>query len=291
MGGYFMQKEHRPSTGRKILISVASFFLSLTFVFLTVIVVSDVTLFNDRDLLSRVSETTYFSELNNEITLRCKTIAAKSGVDYDAISSVITSSRIDSDSTVYFNSMKSEDPDAGHKTIDELSLKTELYESIVASDPDITDSEKVSAEIIAAKIAAEYKRIMILENFENFIEFSGNYKSVSNYVFLILAVLMVYLIYVIISLNRRSQKHRLLCRFAVVGGSTGLTVLALSAVMKFSGVIEKINFASSLREYNLFVSFFTDFINSTLIVGVCWVAVCIVLLVLWYKSVSGRVKR
>ncbi len=286
-----MENKRKSSSGKNAVLVVLSFFLSLTLVFLTSIVVAEVALFNDRDLLSKVSETTYFSELNNEIVTRCKTVAAKGGVDYANIDSVITSNRVDADFTVYFNSISGENPQAGRDTIDEVSLADEIYASIVKGDPDITDAEKENAKVISAKIAEEYKNTIILEDFEKFIGFSEEYNSFVKYIFFILLALFIYLICVIVSVNGKNQKHRLLRRFAVVGGSAGFTVLVLSLVLKVSGIFEQINFASSQREYNLFMSFFDNFMNMSILVGVCWVAICIVLLVLWYLSVTGRRKK
>lgn len=286
-----MENKHKTSSGKNILLTVLSFALSLTLVFLTFIVVSGVTLFSDKDILPRVSETAYFSDLNNEIVTRCRTIAAKSGVDYSSIESVITSNRVDADFSVYFNSITSENPHAGRETIDEKALSEELYAGIVSADPDITDAEKEEVRQISSNLAKEYKDTVILESFEKFIGFTKDFKSISRYVFFILCALFVYLICVIIYINGKKQKHRLFRKFAVVGGSAGLTVSVLSLIIKFSGIFEQISFASSQREYNLFMSFFDDFLNLSIFVGACWVAVCIVLLVLWYLSVTGRIRK
>ena len=207
-----MEKKPKTSSSKKIAIIVLSFLMSLTIIFLTTIVVLNVTLFNDRGLLNKVSETTYFSELNNEIITRCKTIAVKSGVDYEAIKPVLTSNRIDADFTVYFSSMNGKNPHGGQKTIETDKLSEELYNSIVKYDSDITNEEKEIARRISVRLANEYKETFILESFEKFIGFSETFKTYSRYVFFILLALFVYLGFVIISLNGKSQKHRLFRR-------------------------------------------------------------------------------
>lgn len=286
-----MKTKEKNSSSKNIIMVVLSFVLSLTLIALTGIVVLSVTLFNDRGLINKVSETTYFSELNNEIVTRCKTIAAKSGIDYESIEPVLTSNRVDADFTVYFNSMSGKNPNAGQNTIDREKLADDLFQSIVSYDSDITFEEKENARRIALSLADEYKEIFILENFEKFVGFSDVFKTYSRYVFFILLALLVYLSFVVVSLNGKSQKHRLFRRFAITGGSVGLTVLSLSLIMKLTGVFEQITFASSQREYNLFMSFFDEFLNMSIAVGACWVAVCIVLILLWYWSVTGRIRK
>ncbi len=268
---------------------IVSFFLALAIVFASVMLVAGVTLFNDKDLIDRVSGTTYFSELNNEIVTRCKTVAAKGGVDYEAVEGVISSSRIDADFTIYFNSVSAKDPHAGQKTIDEDALAAELYSAIVKYDPDITDSEKVNAEIIANKMAYEYKSSMVVRNFEEYIGYFSISKTVSRYIFFILMALIAYLIAAMFSLNGKKQKHRLFRRFAIVSGSAGLTVLVCSLLTKFSGILGKISFASTLREYNLFMSFFDDFLTFVIASGVLWILIGVALLTSWYLSVTGRI--
>ena len=290
MGVSDMKKNQKTSSTKKTAVIILSFLMSLTIIFLTTIVVLHVTLFNDRGLLNKVSETTYFSELNNEIVTRCKTIAVKSGVDYEAIEPVLTSNRVDADFTVYFSSMNGKNPHAGQKTIEIDKLSEELYNSIVKYDSDITNEEKENVRRISALLANEYKETFILDSFEKFIGFSETFKAYSRYVFFILLALFVYLGFVIVSLNGKSQKHRLFRRFAIVGGSVGLTVLSLSLVMKFTGIFEQITFAASQREYNLFMSFFDDFLNLSIIVGTGWLAASIVLIVLWYLHVTGRAR-
>ncbi len=285
-----MELKSKTLSGRSTLITVLAFVMSLALILLTTTVVLHITLFNDRGLFSKVSKTTYFSELNNEIVTRCKTIAAKSGIDYEAIEPVLTSNRVDADFSVYFNAMNSKNPHAGQETLETGELAVELYNSIVKYDVDITNEEKENARRISVLLANEYKETFVLENFEKFISFSETFKTYSRYVFFILVALVVYLGFVIPSLNGRRQKHRLFRKFAVVSGSAGLTVLCLSLIIKFTGVLEQITFASSQREYNLFMSFFNDFLNMSIITGAGWLAVCIALLVLWYFSVTGRTR-
>ncbi len=285
-----MKENKKTSSSKKVFISAMSFLLSLTMVLLTATVVLGATLFNDRNLFAKVSKTTYFSELNNEIVTRCRTIAAKSGINYDGIAEIITANRVDADFTVYFNSIKGSDPYAGQKTIDTKDMSEELYNSIVSKDPNITEAEKSNAALIARDVAEEYKNTIVLETFEKFIAFSETFNSFDVYAFLILSALFAYLIYIIFFLNGKKQKHRLFRRFAVVSGTVGSTVLVLSLAMKLSGFFQQITFASSQREYNLFMSFFDEFLNTSVFVGAGWIAVCIVLLVLWYLSVTGRIK-
>lgn len=286
-----MKEKHRSSRSNSVIVYIVSFFMSLTLIFISTILVAGVTLFNDRDLKSHFSGTTYFSELNNEIVTRCKTIAAKSGIDYDAVSSVLTSNRIDSDFTVYFSSISGENPTAGRATVKEDALADEFYSSILAYDAEITESEKANARLIAEKMAKEYKDSIVAENFEGFIAFFENYQKINRYALFILIALYIYLTFVILSVNGKNNKHRLFRRFAVVAGSSGLTVLMFSLLMKISGVFEKIAFASTQREYNLLVGYFDEFLSLEAVAGCVLLVVCIVLLSLWYMSVTGKFKR
>lgn len=286
-----MANNHKSSRGKKILIHFMSLLSALVLIFISTILVAGVTLFNDKDLMLKVSDTTYFAELNNEIVTRCSTVAVKSGIDYEAVKPVITSGRIDSDFTVYFNSVSKENPTAGRDTIDEKALADELYSAIVSYDPDITESEKDNAEIIAGKMAEEYKNAIIAENFESFMAFSDRYQGISRNVLFILLALFAYLTCMMVFANGKDQKHRLFRRFSVVSGSCGVTVLAFSLLVKISAVLEKIAFAETQREYNLFMSFFDNFINCLIGAGCVWVVICAVLVSIWYMSVTGRLKR
>ena len=278
-------------SAKDLFVIVLSFVMSLAIIFLTAVVVSNMTLFNDRGLYSKVAKTTYFSELNNEIVTRCKTIAAQSGIDYEAVEPVLSSNRVSSDFSVYFNAMNGKNPHAGQNVINTDKLADELYNSIVKYDPDITKNQKENAQRIAVAMANEYQKIFVLESFEKFIGFSETFKTYSNYVFCILLAVVIYLGLVIFSMNGRRQKHRLLRRFSVTSGSAGLTVLCLSLIMKFTGVFGQITFVSSQREYNLFMSFFDDFVNVLVISGAAWLVACIGLMLIWYLSVTGRIRK
>lgn len=286
-----MAKNHKSSLGKNVFIHVLSFLMSLVMIFISVILVSGVTLFNDKDLMHKVSDTTYFSELNNEIVARCSTVAAKSGIDYEAVKPVITSGRIDSDFTVYFNSVSKENPTAGRNTVDEKALADEIYSAILSYDPDITEEEKVAASAISAEMAKEYKASIIAENFEHFMGFVGRYQKISRYILFGLLALFVYLMCMIAFVNGKNQKHRLYRRFSVVSGSCGVTVLAFALLVKFSAVLERISFTETQREYNLFMSFFDEYLSFVMGAGSIWIVVCIILISLWYMSVTGRLKR
>lgn len=286
-----MKNNKKSSLFGNAVLYIVSFFLSLVLIFITAMLVAGVTLFNDKDLLSRVSGTTYFSELNNEIVTRCGTVAAKGGVDYKAVESVLTSGRIDSDFTVYFNSVSGENPTGGRDTIDEKALADELYAAIVSYDADMTENEKANAKVIAKEMADEYKESIVVESFESYISFADDFKDTGRYILFVLIALAVYLTIVMVSLNGKKQKHRLFRKFAIVSGSSGLTVLVFSLLVRFSGILEQITFAQTQREYNLFMNFFDDFLAFTTATGVCWTVVCITLLVLWYMSVTGKLKK
>ena len=204
---------------------------------------------------------------------------------------ILTSGRIDSDFTVYFNSVSGKNPTAGRDTIEEKALADELYSAIVSYDEDITEGEKANARITAKKMAEEYKNSIVIESFESYISFADDFKATCRYVFFGLVALTVYLAIVIVLLNGRKQKHRLFRRFAIVSGSSGLTVLMFSLLVRFSGILEQITFAQTNREYNLFMNFFDEFLFLFTTASVCWTVVCIILLVLWYMSVTGRLKK
>lgn len=286
-----MKAENNTSTGKLVFLQVVSFFMALVIVILSAMTVADLTLFNDRDILSKVSGTNYFSQLNEDIVLKCKTIAAKYGVDYRIIAEVITPGKIDTDMTVYFNSMKIENPNSAKNTINTESLEKQFVEKFKENDAFITDSQKTSLNMIAALIAKEYKAAIIVEHFEAFLFFAREYKHISHYVFWGLVALLVYLICIVFVLNGKNQRHRLLRRYAVSFGSAGLTIMCISIVIKFTEIIERISFVSSEREYNLFVYLFSDFVKNFSIVGIFSVMTAIVLLALWYLSVTGRTKR
>lgn len=286
-----MKEKRKTSTGKTAALSIASFFMALTLIFMSVIVVAEFTMFNDRDILAKVSGTTYFSQLNEDITFKCKTIAAKYGVKYEAISAVITPGKIDTDMTVYFNSVKVKDSVAAEKTINTETLEKELISSFESNDVFITDSQKASVKTVAALVAREYKDAIVIENLQNFMYFVQGYRSVINYVFLGFFALFIYLFFVILTLNGKEQKHRLLRRYAVCCGSAGLTVISISLIIRFTEIIQRISFTESEREYNLFVDMFSDFIRLFSISGGCFLMLAIVLCALWFLSVTGRARR
>lgn len=265
--------------------------MSLILVFISLIAIADVMLFNGNNIYSKVSDTKYFQELKNEISVSINTIAIKNGIPCEAVDSVLTESRIEEDTTVYFDSLSGKNPTAGRDSIDENALANEIYNSIVKYDSNIAESDKNVAKSASLNIAKEYKKILALGHFEKYLAFSEEFKSVSVCILIILLALEVFLSLVVISLNGKRHKHRLYRRFAVVGASSGLTVLIISFIVKFSGVFEKITFYSSEREYNLFTTYFDRFLNCLVIIGIFYVLVNILLLILWYNSVSGKVKR
>ncbi|MBQ7957255.1 MAG: hypothetical protein IJ279_04385 [Clostridia bacterium] len=286
-----MKMENNTSTAKQVLLHTVSFFMALAIVFISAMVVADITLFNDRELLSKVSGTNYFSQLNEDVVLKIKTIGAKYGVDYRIITDVITPGKIDTDMTIYFNSLKIEDPDSAKDTIDVKTLEKQLIDKFEENNAFITDSQELSLQTIAALIAEEYKDAIVIEHFEAFLVFAREYRTVSRYVFFGLLVFLIYLVCVVFVLNGKQQKHKLLRRYSISFGSAGLTIICISLVIRFTEIIERVSFVSSEREYNLFVYVFTDFVKNYSIVGVGCVMVAVVLLALWYLSVTGRTRR
>lgn len=286
-----MKTNNNPSTGKQILLHVVSFFLAITIVLILAITSAGLTLFNDRDILSKVSGTNYFSQLNEDITIKCKTIAAKYGVEYKIIAEVITPSKIDADMTVYFNSMKIQNPYDAGKTINTENLKKQLIKKFEENNAFTTDSQKNLINVIAGMIADEYKAAIVVEGFETYLVFAREYKAICRYVLLGSLVVFAYLFCVIFVLNGKTQKHKLLRRYAISFGSAGLTILCVSVIVKFTEVIERISFVEVEREYKLFVYMFTEYIKTFSIAGLFCVMTAVVLLALWYMSVTGRTKR
>ena len=286
-----MATENKSFSAKSVVSVIVSFVLSFTIILMSAITVMHIDLFNDRTIYPKVSETTYLSELNKDIFTRCQTVAVKNGIDYSLLEKVITSSRIDTDYTVYFNSMSGKTPHSGCETINEKALAEEIYKAITKDASVLTNDEMENIRLASSKIAAEYKNTMVVKTFEQFVEFSDVFKTYSRYIFFIALALFIYLVCVTVWLNGKSQKHRLYRKFAVICGSAGLTVLVNSALIKASGVINHITFASTQREYNLFVSFLDEFIDVMSVVGAGWLVICMVLLAFWYMSVTGRKRK
>ena len=89
-----------------------------------------------------------------------------------------------------------------------------------------------------------------------------------------------------IAKNSRRKKHRLLRKYSVVLTSTGISITAISLIVKISGVLERFSLYSSEREYNIFMKIFGDFISSTTLVGGMLVFLGIALMALWYFTVA-----
>lgn len=281
-----MNEKRMLSSENKKFNMVVSFFLSLTIFFLAVIVVLNVSLFNDREINKKVSQITYTSQLNNDITLTAKTITAKYGLEYNAVADVITPSKISTDMTIYFNSVSGKDPYAAENTISVNELKNQLYSSFVNKNKRMTDTEQKRAEKAATLIAEEYKKAIVLENLENFYAFADKSRTVVTYVFFFFGIAFLVLNYLMIAKNSRRKKHRLLRKYSVVLTSTGISITAISLIVKISGVLERFSLYSSEREYNIFMKIFGDFISSTTLVGGMLVFLGIALMALWYFTVA-----
>ncbi len=282
-----MKEKQITSSENKKLTIVVSFFLSLTIIVLSLIVVVSVTLFNDREINTKVSQITYTSQLNNDITLASKSIAAKYGMEHSAVADVITPSKISTDMTIYFNAVSSKDPHAAENTISVNELKNQLYNSFLNENKKTTDVEKAKADKASSLIAEEYKKAIILENLEDFYSFADKSKNVFSYIFIAFALVFLVLTYIIIAKNSRRKKHRLLRKFAVVYTSSGFAIIALTVMVKIWGVLERITFYSSQREYNVFMKIFGDFMNSLILVGGMLSLAGIIMMTLWYFTVAA----
>ncbi len=278
-----MKEKQKISSGNQITFLIISFFLAALLVFTSVLVVTQISFFNDREILTKVSQTTYLSQLNEDVTRSCHSIAAKYGVDYGVVSKVITPSRIETDMSVYFNSISSENPEAAESTIDTKRIEENLYSSFVNDKNN--PIEPAVAEKAASLIATSYKETLILEHLESFYKFADDQDAIINYVFWFLAITLVVLAYLLIYKNTSRKKHRLLRKFSVVFSSAGFTIIVLSMIVKFSEILEKIAFYSSEREYNIFMKIFDDCVNSFTFVGAMYVVLGALLMALWYYTV------
>ena len=203
-----MKEQRKFSSENQKLNIIVSFFLSLTIIFLALIIAVNIFLFNDRDINKKVSQITYTSQLNNDITLSAKTITSKYGVDYNAVAAVITPSRISTDMTIYFNSVTSKDPYAAENTISVTELKKQLYSSFVNTNKRMTDEEKLKADKAASLIAEEYKKAIVLENLESFYSFADKSKALVPYVFVFFAIVFLVLSYILVAKNSKHKKQK-----------------------------------------------------------------------------------
>ena len=279
-----MKEKIKTSSGDRITIIIVSFFLAAVVVFLSILAVAGVTLFNDREIITKVSQTTYSSQLNKDIALSCHSVTDKYGLDYAVVAEVITPSSIETDMSVYFNSISSENPEAAEDTIDTQKLKDKLYNAFLAGDKEINP---IVAEKVASLIAEEYKETLVLKHLENFYKFADDQKKIIEYAFIFLSILFIVLAYLLIRMNKGRRKHRLLRRFSVVFCSSGLTIVVLSIAIKLSEVLERIAFYESEREYNIFMKIFDDCIGSFTFVGVALVITGALLMGLWYYTVAA----
>lgn len=281
-----MKEKQISSSENKKVNMIVSFFLSLTIIFLTVIAVVNVSLFNDREINKKVSQITYTSQLNNDITLTAKTITARYGLEYDAVVDVITPSKISTDMTIYFNAVSNKDPYSAENTISVNEIKNQLYSSFINENQRMTDTEKAKAEKAATLIAEKYKKAIVLENLESFYSFADKSETASTCAFFVFAVAFLVLNYLLVAKNSKRKKHRLLRKFSVVYTSAGIAITVISLIVKITGVLERISFYSSQREYNIFMKIFDDFMSSMILSGGMLIILGVALMTLWYFSVA-----
>lgn len=120
--------------------------------------------------------------------------------------------------------------------------------------------------------------------------FPSTLKPVGNMIIYSLPFLSVFLAFVIVYANGLRHRHRLLRRFGGVSASTGLTVLFFTVVIKYSGLLERINFENFSIDRSDFFKCFNDFVCYLIYESSFFLIASLILIFLWYMSAIGKIK-
>ncbi len=283
-----MSRKNKKSPNKKVFALVLCFAVSLFMSFFTLFIAADTALLNIDHTFSKADVEEFGSDVARDFELQGKTLAAKSGVEYEVISSVINVNKIKKDVNEYFGLIKTDGLITAGQIVNEEAISTAIYNNILSSDIGITELQKQNAKIFADKTATLYKETLVIEDSDKAVSISNGFKVASLIVVPFFVVVCALLVLAMISFNGKFKKHRLLRRFSLIFSTTGLTTSVLSFVMKFTDTIRKISFVTDQRDYNLYLDLFENFFNVTLILGLINIVIGIILFIIWRQTAIAK---
>lgn len=120
--------------------------------------------------------------------------------------------------------------------------------------------------------------------------FPSAIKPVGNLIVYSLPFLSAFLALIIVYANGSRHRHRLLRRFGGVSASTGVAVLFFAVVIKYSRLVERINFENFSIDKSDFLNCFNDFVYYLIYEGSFFLIASLILIFLWYMSAIGKIK-
>ena len=220
---------------------VFAFLLSLLFLAIFVLLGLYFGIFNDRIIISKVSESNYYNEVQEELQETAETILVEAGLPTSVLAEAISLERVYIGGKYYI-----EDTLAGDKPVIETErIRADLTSSIdqYLVDEGITRTEELDTGVkeIISVIEQEYRRGIEFQFIQYITIYKTYYRKILNNTIPVLLFLVGLICFFLIKMQRYKHRGIRYITYAMIA-STGMTILS-AAYLLLAGNYKLINAA------------------------------------------------
>lgn len=215
---------------QKVISSIFAFLLSLLFVACIILLGLYFGVFNDRIIISKVSESNFYNEVHQELKDKAETILRKSRLPNSVLEEVITLERVYIGGKYYI-----EDTLSGTEAVintDRLreNLAQNIDEYLIEEEITPTAELDTGVSEIISEIEQEYKRGIQFKFIKYITEYKAYYRELLSIGVPILVVLIGMLSYLLIRMQKYKHRGIRYITYAMMS-STGMTILTATFLL------------------------------------------------------------
>jgi hypothetical protein len=245
--------KHSKSKLRKLLSGIFALLLTLLFFILFVCLGLSMGVFNDTNMIRKIKESNYYTEVYKVLDTNTKEVVYKAGLPTAILNNVISQSKVYVDGNNYMNTTLS----GNEEKIDTEKLKTELRNNIdeYLSQKKIikTDDLNVGIEKMISVIDQEYQSCIKIEFLRYYAEYRNNFQRIMKILIPVVIILIGIMSY--FSIRIRHYKHRGVRYITYALISSSIMTIFSSAWLLISG---------KYMELDVKPEFYKSFITSCL---------------------------
>ena len=265
---------------KKVLYVFLSFVLSFLFLFFSVSIVFEATIFNKDFVLNTMSSTDYYENKEQEITRSLMDLGYASGLEESFFEGLIDKSLLCGDTTEYLNKFYSGTGSVVDTENFKNTFNNALDEYIIENEINPESVKESSRNYLVSNAAKIYKNSLELPVFNSITGYFIGVKNAMPIVICVVGVLIL-LICVIFVFSTR-WKHRPAKYICYSTITAFLTLFVPAVIILASGKMKQLNIASKAT-YDLFIALTNGLVMGLFFTSIIFAVISIVLYVLYRR--------
>jgi hypothetical protein len=233
--------------------SILAFLLSLIFVALFLITGLYLGAFNEKTILSKINESNYYNEVQQELNKNAESIVLKAGLPVSVLENVVTLERVYISGKYYIETaLKGSNTDISTEKLRNL-LSDNINQYLLENNVDVDKDLTAGVDEIISRVEQEYKRSIQLEFINSVADYKIRFIQVTKIVLPFIVIVAGLLSYLLVRVNKYIHRGLRYIAYAVMASTIVNTIIALALLLTKS--FQKINVKPKYY-YNFLVQYF-----------------------------------